>query len=354
MRLHISREQLYRRVWEHSAPAVAKELGMSVRELTQTCRKNKIPIPGPEHWRAIDDGKPVPIPPLSLTDGPDTVLIGRDTDILLRPMLRTGQKSKAHATTRRTVLAFHAMRLHSSLTRQVPDKNNIVRVVDRTQFRVEIPASSIERAVRVLDELCDLVVGLGYELEPSDHGLSVQVGDQSIPLKLRQKRTSSPAKDVLAAGRLELVVDGGHGGDGLRRRFTDGKKQLLEDLLPQVVASISATAATRRSDPSFYGPAMRKRRGRASTADRLAYLKDLAKKLKEYRDIAGFLEFLQPKEFEQDLPGELQEFIDWSVDYSAMLREELSPATIRQQLIEKGLANPRQTSRLFVHRAKKQ
>lgn len=353
MRLHISREQLYRRVWEHSASAVAIELGVTVRELTRTCRKNKIPIPGPEHWRAIDDGKPVPIPPLSLTDGPDTVLIGRDKDILLRPTTSTAAAPKARSAGRRPATAFHAMRLHGSLTRQIPDKNNIVRVVDRTQFRVEIPASSIERAVRILDELCDLIIGLGYELEPSDHGLSVQVGDQEIPIKLRQKRPRPSATSVLDAGRLELVVDSGHGGDGLRRRFTDGKKQLLEDLLPQVVASIGATAATRRSDPSFYGPAMRKKRERASTADRLAYLKDLSNKLREYRDIARCLEFLKPKEYEQDLPGELQEFIDWSVDYSAMLRQELSPATIRHQLIQKGLAKPSQTKRLFVHRAKK-
>ena len=113
MRQRIARSELYLKVWQFSTASVAKQLGITANELRKTCRKHNIPLPGPDHWKQQSGGKPAPVPPVSLTDGPDPVLIGRETDILLAPSPAIPSIADRGAS-RGPLEAFYAMRLDLS------------------------------------------------------------------------------------------------------------------------------------------------------------------------------------------------------------------------------------------------
>lgn len=64
--IKLSRDELYRKVWEQPVSVVAKEYGISDVGLAKMCRRLQVPIPGLGYWAKKRHGKPVeqiPLPP---------------------------------------------------------------------------------------------------------------------------------------------------------------------------------------------------------------------------------------------------------------------------------------------------
>jgi hypothetical protein len=57
--MQISREELYRRVWESPVTKLAKEFDISDVGLAKVCRKNNIPLPPVGYWMKVQHGKSV-------------------------------------------------------------------------------------------------------------------------------------------------------------------------------------------------------------------------------------------------------------------------------------------------------
>lgn len=56
---HLSREELYERVWSTPVSILAEEWGLSDRGLSKACRKLKIPVPPRGYWAKVEAGKRV-------------------------------------------------------------------------------------------------------------------------------------------------------------------------------------------------------------------------------------------------------------------------------------------------------
>lgn len=56
---HLSREELYERVWATPVSTLAEEWGLSDRGLSKACRKLKIPVPPRGYWAKVEAGKRV-------------------------------------------------------------------------------------------------------------------------------------------------------------------------------------------------------------------------------------------------------------------------------------------------------
>ena len=68
--MKISREELYRRVWELPVVTLAKEFDISDVGLSKACRANDIPLPPRGYWMKLQHGKTVTkpaLPPSSVT-----------------------------------------------------------------------------------------------------------------------------------------------------------------------------------------------------------------------------------------------------------------------------------------------
>ena len=48
--IHLTREQLYEKVWSQSVSSLAKEMGVSDVGLAKICKRHNIPRPGLGYW----------------------------------------------------------------------------------------------------------------------------------------------------------------------------------------------------------------------------------------------------------------------------------------------------------------
>jgi hypothetical protein len=64
VRIELTRQELYEKVWSISSQKLAKELGISDVALAKWCRKLNVPKPGLGDWRRMETGKPVKKPKL--------------------------------------------------------------------------------------------------------------------------------------------------------------------------------------------------------------------------------------------------------------------------------------------------
>ena len=62
--IQISRDELYKKVWENPLTKVAKELGISDRGLAKICKRHQIPVPGLGYWARIQAGHTMSKQPL--------------------------------------------------------------------------------------------------------------------------------------------------------------------------------------------------------------------------------------------------------------------------------------------------
>jgi hypothetical protein len=67
----ITREALYKSIWEKPATILAKELGVSDVGLAKICKRLKVPRPPRGYWRQIEVGKKITIPRLPPTGAND-------------------------------------------------------------------------------------------------------------------------------------------------------------------------------------------------------------------------------------------------------------------------------------------
>ena len=73
-RRHVTRAELYEKVWSEPMVKIAKEFGISDRGLAKTCRRLEVPVPPMGYWAKLQAGKPVskfPLPaakPMTTTE----------------------------------------------------------------------------------------------------------------------------------------------------------------------------------------------------------------------------------------------------------------------------------------------
>jgi hypothetical protein len=64
----VSRQELYKQVWETPMMRLGKQYGISGNGLKKICRRLKIPFPPPGYWAKLQFGKPVKLTPLPDAD----------------------------------------------------------------------------------------------------------------------------------------------------------------------------------------------------------------------------------------------------------------------------------------------
>jgi len=81
----LTRQQLYRLVWENPLTTVADELGMSANGLAKICDRVRIPYPARGYWARERAGRHTPRPDLPEYEGPSVITI-------------SGERSKSRRT----------------------------------------------------------------------------------------------------------------------------------------------------------------------------------------------------------------------------------------------------------------
>ncbi len=149
-----------------------------------------------------------------------------------------------------------------------------------------------------------------------------------------------PEWDIICSGELVVQIEG-YGGQGLRRRWADGRTQKVELMLDEIVIGIRAYLAGEKEQREQGEICQRKyehlakrrekaRLRRERETKRLTFLTSLSD---QQREIARLKEWLAAWD-KRGNPASLDRMNQWARDRLSMLRSSLEPAGIESSLQE--------------------
>lgn len=252
--MKITREELYRRVWETPVRTLAKEFDISDVGLAKACRKHQIPIPPVGYWTKVQFGKVVTKPPLPHNASVDVLLEAGRFRPPAVPASVDAQKPPGlqillPATT--DGLAPIAAATFKCLLKATPDLSGMVSCRGDNVFNCEVAPETVERAVRILHaiELALPVVGARLVKESKETCLQVERDGRSVAFRVHEQYTRSEfvIKDkqhswmdrreftYQPTGKLTFQILGYFSG---RKNWSDGVRDCLDTKLLQVVTGL--------------------------------------------------------------------------------------------------------------------
>ena len=294
--MKISREDLYRRVWETPLTKLAKEFDISAVGLAKACRKHDIPTPPVGHWVKVAHGKPFTKPALPKSDPSEVVLNPTDHRVdPLRPKDAEPAIATPAVTLRRDIaeLAGTAASTHSVLSNAKPDKDGFVRSGSSQAFACVLSTATINRAGLVLDAIERALPEAGVKLirDRDAKCIAVEAEGERMTFSLLEGYTRTEhvtvdpkyhweSKDYSYAfnGSLKLSLAAEFYG---RRTWSDGLRARLEDKIGAFVVGIVEAARRTRAQRE----AREEQRRQWEEQARLSRIAaEKARRLKEFKD----------------------------------------------------------------------
>jgi hypothetical protein len=255
-----NREKLYGEVWEQPLIKLAKEYGISAVALGKVCRKLKIPLPGRGYWARMKFGKLVKRTPLPEFKNPPFVRRLKhqpapkpDADVSDPELLRIAELEQRPIT---IPAEGSEHKLITATTRVLKkarpgEKPILERPANQVCFDVRVSKESLDRALRVM---CALLIALeaeGFKVSidaSRRESTSAKIYGQDVrfavteDLKVKERREVKEYYGTKMVPTYEptgnLAFQIWSYGEGLRKRWADGKTQKLENLLPQCLGGL--------------------------------------------------------------------------------------------------------------------
>lgn len=270
--IKLRRDELYKQVWSTPVTRLAESYGLSDNGLRKICKKLNVPTPWRGYWAKLQHGHDVTPDPLpELQEGaPDVHIIRRGA---VTPKDRS---EKEHLPTKENVsvgLDVPKIKVSSRLraphplvarTREGfkrPYTDQYKRSRPRQGLPIAVDASSVHRALRLLDALLKQAEKLGFSAGVEGTGRKkksyLEIDGVKVHFRMteRLRREENEPKNrerswfyrkwkYFPTGqlRIELIYADGTG----RKKWSDGKRQRLEDMLASVFEGIYAAAHARK------------------------------------------------------------------------------------------------------------
>lgn len=256
--MKISRDELYRRVWETPVRTLAKEFDISDVGLAKVCRKNQIPLPPVGYWTKVQHGIKVSRPPLARS--PITEIVfdasrNRTKNLNLGPDVPKLPAVQVELPTTTENLASFAAATLNRLRKAKADERGMVTSRGTGVFDCYVGLASAERVAKLLHAIetalhvveSKLVRGKEEEL------LCVEHDGQRVRFAILEKysRTEHVVKDkqhswmdtrhftYTLSGKLTLQIEGHFDG---RKCWSDGVRSTLEEKLSSIVTGLAMAA----------------------------------------------------------------------------------------------------------------
>jgi hypothetical protein len=244
--MEISREELYRRVWELPVVTLAKEFDISDVGLSKACRANDIPLPPRGHWVKLQHGKTVTKPALP----PSTVTVVVIDAPRHRLPVPPNRKRPASAEPQKIVLEApspsHHLAPFAKATKQQllsgKPAYELVHLHKTDLFDCQVSRGAIDEACQLLDAVEKAAPVYALTLVPGEKTLEFVYDGQAVPFRLSEQFTTAqepvPGKQYASwerpplvyhfTGKFTLELSGYFEG---RKKWADGKRQRLADVL---------------------------------------------------------------------------------------------------------------------------
>ena len=394
MPIELTRKELFDLVWAGPMTKVASDLGISEFALRKTCDQHRIPVPGRGYWARLTAGRPTT---KSLFREVSDINLNRvriqSGPLISLPVEVQVARAKTHQATTSTCLSnpvaeptnvppdyqFHPLvqPTFDKLSKAKYKPGEFVTVTGSRHFFVTCSSTLADRVGQILNRLVTQSQTLGYVFEKSGTGMLLVVESEKITIGLGEKRDRIPhrktEKEIAALekwqtkynrkkeawdwisdwdkpevpdweyppnGRLMIELDQGQfHSDGLRRKFSDGKRQRLENLIGGILVSAASISAERKD----HAERLRLQKLEWQEQDRQRKEAERVKTLETKRweclelqmlrhekacRVESFVDTFKKINKGKQLPQDCQKFIRWAESTSHRLREEGSPEAI--------------------------
>ncbi len=355
----LTREQLYERVWSEPLHVLAKQFGLSDVGLAKACKRMHIPLPGRGHWAKQQAGHKVrqtPLPNLAAHIRVPALSMrrSRPADELAGPVDEQRHfESRAentiqvadtlvdpHALVRQSVVAFRGAK---------PGPSSFL-VPKSLALNVSVTVDSVDRAMCILDALLKALDARGFPpaaklSEPTQYSsprhpitwalvngeevrfsLVERIAVVEIPPKPGRPSIFGPERERVPTGELTLQID--EWCQGVRRTWSDGKKQRVETCLNQFIVGLVAAAEGVRSRrlenearEREWREAEERRaaegRRKAAEAQRVKCLMDALREWRDAHDIRQLAQEMRAALATSDSPDRerVERFVAWATEY---------------------------------------
>lgn len=255
--MKITREELYRRVWESPVTRLAAELDISDVGLSKACRAHAIPLPPRGYWTKLQHGKSVTrpaLPPSAVND----VVIDAPRHRLSSPIKHTKPELTNEVRVffepleANRMLSQYAERTRQHL-RGLKTSSPVLRTSDKNQFDCRVSRAAIDAACQLLDALEGVAPAFGGEFKPGEKSVEFVYQSQAVAFRLTEQCTTveqyvpgkkyatweRPDVSYTFSGKFTLEITGYFEG---RKKWSDGKRQRLTDVLGEFMQGLVEAA----------------------------------------------------------------------------------------------------------------
>jgi hypothetical protein len=265
--LEVSREELYELVWTKPLSRLAAESGLKTSELVRVCEQKQVPRPTSGYWVLIRMGRTperAPLPDFNEQEAIDLPAAEEKRTEETPTSVADSQHESSPAPFDLSLSRPHPL---IKVTRKylqglkVPRGETIPPDL-KTCFHLNVTKGTLDRVLRIADGILKNweAVGGTVEIVPSRQNASfetqLKLDGDCAPVVLfeliRRVEIPQTSMDIWsyrqyryeATGQLVWKVEAF--ADGLRTKWSDGKVQRLEDVLPSIISGMKKILATRR------------------------------------------------------------------------------------------------------------
>lgn len=302
----IRRRELFDRIWSTPMTTNASALGTTTSALSTLARRLGLPLPRAGHWmkKAVGKEPPTPVYPADpqldersyslptpavrrmLLPKPVEVEWQQQTEVVASQGL-DGSPIAEDAKTAGIEIAEAAPEHEVGEHKKVTSTRTAIKKIcsadrastgGRGKFRLLVAPASGERACSVLDKLVAAVEAKGWSLDNTDQGYAIIADGETVGLMIEEKldrvphvitaaelkekaeydrkcaladrgigyrpwrEPPIPEHDYVPNGELVLKFDREYDAGGVRRTYSDGKRQRLEALIPSMIDTLEEWA----------------------------------------------------------------------------------------------------------------
>lgn len=263
----INREELYEKVWTTPMRTLAKKYGISDVGLAKACKRHNIPRPERGFWARMAAGKVDPRASLPAVDDPlkETVILNptpiAGLDRIESEHLQRELKPENRITVPNKVSRFHpkVAATKTALRTAPSESEGILWTRERKALPLQVTKATLPRALRIMNALILALEARGYSLQTKENYrgkllMNAVVEDEWIEfgldepfqrdLELEEREAKRfnyrddmwKTRQYSGTGTLRLEILE-YSGDGMRKRWRDGKNQRVEDGLNSFIVS---------------------------------------------------------------------------------------------------------------------
>lgn len=255
--IEIRREALYEEIWNEPLTVLGPRYGLSDVGLAKLCDRLRIPRPGIGYWTRLKHGKATKRPPLPPTVGdiPEVVRLASEPKHKIPtvnvPVVTVGKHLvNPHPLVRNAAKA---------MAQAKPDWAHGLISPGPGHIAIRVTPELERRALRAFDALAKAIEGRGGIIEVRERwgkwSTVAVFNSQAVSFQMRERlREASRESGVYGdrvtlkpKGELAIEVDS-FTARGLRKRWGDTSRRLLEEQLGRCVVTIEAIARIERED----------------------------------------------------------------------------------------------------------